>query len=292
MRIFLTIVLLALVSLSLFTLIDESALKLHEEALERAMVAFGLAKGLNAVISLIQGTEISFTPVGLGVNFSVGEVLDPFNDMVERFSWVMLVSTISLGLQKLVLILSSKLFLQLAIVLSLSVSITLLWMEKLRNFNVLAFSLKLFFVFILLRFAAILSIYTSQFFYESTLKLEYETATKVIVETKNSLEKIQGSTKTVVSTKQNSGFFDTLSSKSQELGTALNIGKKLDSLEKNIEDASRNIINLITIFILQSLLMPLLYFWFMLVTIKYIFRTKSIDEMLNIMFRVDKKVYT
>ena len=90
MKIILSVLLVLLLGLSLFLDVDKAAMEIQNESFDRAMIAFGLAKGLNAVISLLQGTELSFTPVGVGLNFSVGEVLDPFNDMVERFSWVML----------------------------------------------------------------------------------------------------------------------------------------------------------------------------------------------------------
>ncbi len=126
MKILLSVLLISILVLSLAFNIDENAMKLQNEAFDRAMIAFGLAKGLNAIISLIQGTELSLTPVGIGLNFSIGEVLDPFNDMVERFSWVMLASTVSLGIQNILLILSSKLFLQNDIGISVGVSSYLL----------------------------------------------------------------------------------------------------------------------------------------------------------------------
>ena len=53
--------------------------------------------------SVIQDTEIAFSPAGVGVTLAVGEILDPINDLIERFSFVMLVSTASLGIQKILL---------------------------------------------------------------------------------------------------------------------------------------------------------------------------------------------
>ena len=38
-------------------------------------------------------------PVGVGVTLTIGEVLDPLNDLVERFAWLALVASVSLGLQ-------------------------------------------------------------------------------------------------------------------------------------------------------------------------------------------------
>lgn len=98
MKLFMTFLLILGAVLSLMIEIDQSALKLQDEAFTRAMVSFGLAKTLNVLISLVQGTQLTLTPAGVGVSLSVGEVLDPFNDMVERFSWVMLFATVSLGI--------------------------------------------------------------------------------------------------------------------------------------------------------------------------------------------------
>ena len=183
MKIFISILLLLILILSLSLGIDEAAMKLQDEAFERAMLAFGLAKGLNAIISLIQGTELSLTPVGIGLNFSVGEVLDPFNDMVERFSWVMLASTVSLGIQKVLLLLSSKLFLQIAIVISTITSLIFLWLKPLhvRWFFILPF--KILLLLLILRFGAITSIYTTQYLYDSTLHVEYVDSAKIITNT-------------------------------------------------------------------------------------------------------------
>ena len=280
MKIFLTITILLLLSLSLSFSLDESALKLHDEAFDRAMVSFGLAKGLNAIISLIQGTEVSLAPAGLGVNFSVGEVLDPFNDMVERFSWVMLFASVSLGMQKLLLILSSKLFLQVALFLSALISLLYIWVKSMRQINILALSLKLFMLFVILRFGAIFFIYSSTILYDTVLEKEYHQSTTIVAQTKVKLEDINSKSKEVIDSNTDQGLLDALRSKSNEIAQSLNLSVKLKALELNIEEASRNIINLITIFLLQSLIMPLLFVWFFLLSMKWVFRVEIDDKKL------------
>jgi len=274
MKIFLTIIILSFIGISLSFSLDENAMKLHDEAFDRAMIAFGLAKGLNAIISLLQGTQISLTPAGLGVNFSVGEVLDPFNDMVERFSWVMLLSSVSLGMQKLLLILSSKIFIQVALVLSAFVSVTFIWMKKLSESNLLVISLKLFMLLVILRFGAIFFIYISTLLYDTTLKSEYQNATQTITQTKQKLEDINTKSRKIINSNQNMSFIEKIRSKTDEITNTLNLSAKLKSLEGNIEEASINIINLITIFLLQSLVLPLLFLWFFVNSVKWIFRVE------------------
>lgn len=281
MKVFLSVALVFILVVSLTLGIDESAMALHDAAFERAMVAFGLAKGLNAVISLIQGTELSFTPVGVGLNFSVGEVLDPFNDMVERFSWVMLLASVSLGIQKLLLLLSSKIFLQVALGLSVILSLSFIWIKQMKNSLFLSYSIKLFTLLLLLRFSAIIFVYSSQLLYTSTLQNQYNEASITIEKTKVQLEDLQSKSKTLVQAKKQEGFFDGVSSKYEKIIESLNISRQLDSLQNSIEDASKNIITLITIFVVQSVLMPLLFLWFFVLSVKLLFRNEFTFETLN-----------
>lgn len=73
-----------------------------QSATLKAVATFAAARGLNAAISTLQESSLS---VGVGVsgNLALGQVLDPLNDLVERFSEVMLISSVALGLQQLLL---------------------------------------------------------------------------------------------------------------------------------------------------------------------------------------------
>ena len=288
MKIVITIFLVLALVLSVSVGLDEGAMKIHDESFNRAMVAFGLAKGLNAVISLLQGTELTVTPVGVGLNFSVGEVLDPFNDMVERFSWVMLFASVSLGIQKLLLVLSSKIFLQAAMGVSVFATLFLLWIRKIQSHTFFIVSFKIFLLLLLLRFGTLLFVYSSELFYNSVLKEEFISSNKVVEDTKNKLENIQEQNKAVVISKKDSGVLSRISSKYNAISDSLNISKQLDSLSESIENASRKIINLITIFIVNSVLMPLLFLWLFIEAVKLIIRSKFDDDAISIMLNKAK----
>ena len=273
--------LIIILALSLNIELDNSALALHDEIFQRAMIAFGLAKGLNAVISLIQGTELSFA-VGIGLNLSVGEVLDPFNDMVERFSWVMLLSSVSLGIIKIILVLSSKIFLQISITITIAIISFLIWAKKFQNIDLITLFVKLLALFLLLRFSAIIFIYSSELLYNTTLKNEYTSSSKVIKQTKNKLENLQSSNEDIMAKKELS-FIDRFNSKSNEIINSFKLSNKLKSLEENIELASLKIINIITIFVLQAILMPLLFLWFFVSIVKFIFHLQLNKEKIIIL---------
>src|SRR6187551_1664301 len=84
-------------------LLDEPSRRYAEAALSRSLVTFAIARTLDGAISVAQGTEVAVEPGGVGVNFALGEALDPINDLVERFSAAMLIATSSLALQGVLL---------------------------------------------------------------------------------------------------------------------------------------------------------------------------------------------
>ena len=75
-----------------------------DAGLKRALISFATARTLNGVISVIQGTEIAMTPAGVGVTLTLGQILDPINDLVEEFSSWMLVASVAFGVQKMLLV--------------------------------------------------------------------------------------------------------------------------------------------------------------------------------------------
>ena len=95
--------------LSIFTLmllilawtnaVDTAAIEYVNNSLVDAGLIFATARGINAVISVLQGTEID----ALFITITVGELLDPINDLIERFSAIMLAALGVLVVLKLML---------------------------------------------------------------------------------------------------------------------------------------------------------------------------------------------
>lgn len=113
------LVLLCLIAVTLaawFSPLDHRAQDYVEAGLKRAFVTFAAARGLNAIISVIQGTELSIG-VAAEATFSIGEVLDPVNDMVEQFSDLMLLATVSFGIQEVLLIIGQHAFVKVGLTL-------------------------------------------------------------------------------------------------------------------------------------------------------------------------------
>ena len=74
-----------------------------DAGLERALISFASARTLNGLISVLQGTEVSMQPLGVGLTLTVGQALDPVNDLIEQFSTLMLYASVAFGVQKALL---------------------------------------------------------------------------------------------------------------------------------------------------------------------------------------------
>jgi hypothetical protein len=70
-----------------------------DAALLGAGAIYATARAINGLVSVLQGTEFSIPML----SFTIGEFLDPVNDLVERFSAMMMVALGSLALQKVLL---------------------------------------------------------------------------------------------------------------------------------------------------------------------------------------------
>lgn len=79
--------------------LDTLTLDYLDGALLGSGAIYATARSINALVSVLQGTEIDV----VFVSFSVGEMLDPVNDLIERFSGLLLLALGSLALQQLLI---------------------------------------------------------------------------------------------------------------------------------------------------------------------------------------------
>ena len=121
-----------------------------DEALKKSIFTFAIVRGINGLISVIQGTYVAVTPAGLGVNFAVGEILDPLNDIIERFSWIMLISSTSLGIQKVLMEIGMWFGFKVLICFSMLILLTGIWIPKIQNINLKTLGFKLVIISIII----------------------------------------------------------------------------------------------------------------------------------------------
>ena len=102
-RIALTMAIAIMVACSWLAPIDSAANNQIDAGFKRALISFATARLLNAGLSFVETTEISATPMGVGVKFAPGQVLKPVNDMVEQFAHLMLIASVAFGVEKMLI---------------------------------------------------------------------------------------------------------------------------------------------------------------------------------------------
>ena len=103
----------ALITLNVGTgFIDRLSTDYLQEAMMGSGAIYGTARAINALVSLLQGTEVN----AWVATFAVGELLDPVNDLIERFSGVITIVMASLALQALLLVVFSGLWIDVSLV--------------------------------------------------------------------------------------------------------------------------------------------------------------------------------
>ena len=92
---------LAFLLLNWLPSVDAYADEILDQMLADGLIVYASARGLNAVISVLQSLEMSLS-FGAGVAIQFGEILDPLNDLIERFSAFLLYGLVALGFQEFI----------------------------------------------------------------------------------------------------------------------------------------------------------------------------------------------
>lgn len=264
-RILITVACLLAAVAALTGQLDEIGAEAAEKAFRRALVTFAVARTLNGVISVAQGTEVAVEPAGVGMNFTVGQVLDPINDLVERFSSVMLVATSALGLQNILLEVSEWWGVNLFLVLSLAALITALWLRGGERWQRLGLRVAL--VAVALRFAVPVIIIGTSIVFDTFLAAQHQAATQALEATSDEISEMSRETAPPVPAPDQS-VLDRLGAFLDDSLQRMNVAERLEHFRERASNASEHIINLIVIFVLQTIIIPILFLWLLVQGLK------------------------
>ena len=234
--------------------LDASASRHAQAGLKRALASFATARALNAVISVVQGTEVAVQPAGVGVTFTPGQVLDSINDLVEQFSTLMLAASVAFGLQ-LALIEFGGYWAVSLVVSALAIGWT--WAYW-RQATAPAWLTRLFVGMLLVRFAVPLVVLASEAGFQLFLERDYAAGQSRI---ELSTSRLASLSAPVIEPKAEESLPDTLK---RWWSRNMDVGKRIDELQEAAGKAVEHIVKLIVVFLLQTLVVPLLTFWALL----------------------------
>jgi hypothetical protein len=264
-NIILTVVLVLGSLLASPTPLDHKSMSNIDDALARALQSFALARSLNAVISAAQGTEISVEPFGLGVTFTPGQVLDPVNDLIERFSWIMLASSTSIGIQKIFLEISIDPAIKQVLIVIFLGTLALVWIPVTPKIITEIF-IKLSFILIFLRLSVPIIFILNELVYTHFLSSHYQQSTAAI---KND-EKVLNNLTTEINIAEKSMTQEESITLLGKFTSTFKIGPKIDAIKVKTaqlkqqiteisDQISASIVNLIAVFIIKTIFFPILF---------------------------------
>lgn len=240
------LILALLLALVWFRPLDTVAEQYTESGLKRAFATFAAARGLNAVISVLQSASVNFQ-IGAGASLQLGAVLDPLDDLVEQFSALMLAATLSFATQRLLIEVSGALL--------VSVLLTVLFLAwgafHWKNRAPPGWLPKLALGLLCLRLAVPMAALGSEVTYRLLLESKYETS------------QAQIKTADVADAEAQSG--EGLAERVKRWWTqSADMGKKIEALKARADGWVEHIVRLAAVFIVQTAVLPLLFLWAML----------------------------
>ncbi|WP_456384277.1 hypothetical protein [Persephonella sp.] len=225
---------------------DTEGEEYFKESTKKAVLTYASVRGINAVISVLKDSQLEIAPAGIGASIAVGQVLDPIDDLIERFSLLVLVSIVSLGVQKVLLVLGKTVFFK---ILGTGVFLVGLYLLTNRQFMFTA-GVKIILIALVVRLLLPVSALVNGGIYELVFKEKVEQAEKELSDVFSTIkgkEDFQA---------ENSSFLDKLKGIKYE-----EIKEKVLFLKEKSSQIVNGIIILSVAFVFQTILIPVFLLW-------------------------------
>ncbi|QTA88383.1 hypothetical protein [Desulfonema magnum] len=269
----------ALFQKKFFKELDEKGNIYFDEAIKRAIYTFAIVRGINGVISVAQGTDIAVSPAGIGVQLAVGEALDPVNDLVERFSWVMLVSITSLGIQKILMEMGTWFGFKILLSFSMVIIFIGIWMSRFSKINLVSAGYKLILVSVVIRFCIPATAIVSEKTYNLFLKKKYTESVQSLEEVSREIKDTSQAQQDDKSKADDPGYLDTLKTMYENTKEIVDIKKKISFLKDKISKYATYTMNLIIVFLLQTVIIPVLVLYALIRFVGHIYGKNTISNL-------------
>lgn len=241
---------LLVVAAAWFPPLQQAADRQVDAGLQRALISFASARALNGLISVVQGTELSVQPLGVGVTLTLGQALDPVNDLVEQFSSLMLAAAIAFGVQKALLAIGAQG--AVSLLLTVLVIAWVAWRWQARPAPPWLSGLLL--VLLLTRFAVPLATLGSDFVFQRLLAQDYQVQQAAVDLASSELRELTPKGPASADAK---GWWERTKDRIEASVPSLD----LDQIKARLENLPERIVGLMVIFLLQTMVLPILLLW-------------------------------
>lgn len=256
-----SLAIVALAVLSFAGTADKMGHEYTETGFKRALVTFATARAINGVISVAQGTEVAIQPGGIGAVLTPGEILDPINDLIEQFSQVMLFSAAVLGTQKLLIEISGWVWFSILLTAALFSWLAVLWLPLRFAPKAQQAALAVAGILLIVRFLVPLAAIANEAIFDLFLAARYEVATQHLEAATGELDSEEITTSTGEPVKNDRALRGALESFYESARAKADVSNKIEELKTAANKIAEEVIDLIVLFMVQTLLIPLLFAW-------------------------------
>lgn len=258
--------------------LDRKANQYLNDATKRAATAFVIARGINAIISIIQNTSVNAQPGGVGVTAGIGQILDPVDDLVEQFSSVMLLSTVSLGIQRILIDMGNVVGFKILLSISMLILISGIWLDSLLKLNFISLGYKLLMISLFVRFLIPTMALVSGSSYDHFLSVKY---TEAMDGLEKSRDDISDADFVDNNPNKGSGILDKVKETYSGVMNAIDIKARLKRISDIASTWSDYIFSLMEVFIIQTILVPLFVLYGMIKLFKTMADPNIVSNMLR-----------
>jgi hypothetical protein len=162
------------------------------ESIANTGILYGIIRAINALVSVLQSSELSV----MLVSVNIGELLDPLNDLIERFSHVLVVALAALVLQKIMLGIVSHDVFNLAMS---ALTLIVLYSSLIRKLPFHSYYMRAFILALFLRFALAITVFCGSlidsWFLEQAMSEQVESMVQLESQLSNTRDVLNGETR-------------------------------------------------------------------------------------------------
>jgi hypothetical protein len=199
----------------------------------------------------LQGTEVSAQPLGIGVTLSLGQVLEPVNRIVEQFASLMLFASVALGVEKAVVAIGA--WWPVSVALSISAAA---WSVALWRGAVPSWLARLLVLLLLVRYAIPICVLGTDLLFQQFLQQHYSISQQALEEAPRRVQGIDGAAGPA---QPETGIVDRI--RGAAMAPVKEVKQRYEAIQRAAEQAIERIIQLMVVFVLQTILLPLLLLW-------------------------------
>ncbi len=237
-----------------------------DDGLKRSLVSFATARALHSVVSVIQGTELGIQPMGVGLTLTLGQVLAPINDLISQFADMMLLASIAFGAQKLLLNIGGSWLFTLLLTIVALAWLLMQWRQRAPHWLSRLLVIALF-ARLVMPVTAIASEWIFYGFTQQTYLENQMAADNAVGELQrfDTTGELTGKTPAAAPGETSPPKADTPGLWGSVKQWATNPGdtvrSKIEQIKKGLDALVERLVWLIVVFLLQTLVIPLLMMW-------------------------------